>query len=56
MYCSGSCNTKASAARSEFAYALAAGSTPLDDAVDRIGKAYRCSVERWYEESKALLG
>lgn len=56
MYCSGSCNTKASAARRELAYALAAAGTPIDEAVDRIGKAYRRSIERWYEESKALLG
>lgn len=55
-YCSSSCNTRASAARRELAYALAASGTPVEDAVDRIGRAYRASIERWYAESMALLG
>lgn len=49
-------HTKASAARRELAYALTVAGTPIEDAVGRIGEAYRRSIGRWYEESEALFG
>lgn len=55
MYCSRSCNTKASSQRRETAYALAAAGVPLEEAVARIGRRYEQSIERWYQEAKALL-
>ena len=55
MYCSRTCNTKASAQRRETAYALAASGVPVEEAIDRIGKRYERSIRRWYEESRRLL-
>lgn len=55
MYCSRSCNTKASTQRRETAYALASSGVPLEDAIERIGDRYEQSVRRWYQEAKNLL-
>lgn len=55
MYCSRSCNTKASTQRRETAYALAASGVPLEEAINRIGDRYEQSVRRWYQEAKNLL-
>lgn len=55
MYCSRSCNTKASAQRRETTYALAASGAPLEEAIARIGSRYEQSVRRWYQEAKELL-
>lgn len=55
MYCSRTCNTKASAQRREIAYALAASGVPMEEAIERIGDRYEQSIRRWYKESKALL-
>lgn len=55
MYCSRTCNTKASAQRREMAYALAASGVPVEDAIERIGTRYERSIRRWYEESQRLL-
>lgn len=55
MYCSRTCNTKASAQRRETAYALAASGVPLEEAIARIGNRYEQSIRRWYHEAKELL-
>ena len=55
MYCSRTCNTKASAQRRETAYALAASGVPMEEAVKKIGKRYSDSIARWYKEAQALL-
>lgn len=55
MYCSRTCNTKASAQRRETAYALAASGVSIEEAIERIGDRYEQSIRRWYKESKALL-
>ncbi len=55
MYCSRTCNTRASAQRRETAYALAASGVPIREAIERIGDRYEQSIRRWYKESKALL-
>ena len=55
MYCSRTCNTKASAQRRETAYALAASGVPMEEAVSKIGERYSDSIARWYKEAKALL-
>ena len=56
IYCSDSCNTQASKARRELAKALAAAGVPVEDAIERIGKDYETSIQRWYADTKALLG
>lgn len=55
MYCSRTCNTKASAQRRETAYALAASGGPMEEAVSKIGERYSDSIARWYKEAKALI-
>ena len=55
MYCSRTCNTKASAQRRETAYALAASGVSMEEAVRRIGERYSDSIARWYKEANALI-
>lgn len=55
MYCSRSCNTKASIARRDTAYAMAAAGAPVEEAIEKIGQRYETSIRRWYKESHELL-
>lgn len=55
VYCSRSCNTKASTQRRDTAYALAASGVALEEAIERIGGRYEQSIRRWYQEAQTLL-
>lgn len=55
MYCSRTCNTKASVRRREETYALAASDVSIEEIIERIGSRYEQSIRRWYKEARALL-
>ncbi len=55
MYCSRSCNTKASIARRDTVCAMAATGSPVEEAINKIGQRYEASIRRWYKESHDLL-
>lgn len=51
LYCSRSCNTKASNRRRDLAQQYKAAGIPIEKAIAKIGSKYESSIRAWYNES-----
>lgn len=51
LYCSRSCNTKASNSRKDKAIGYKLAGVPLEKAIEEIGIKYKNSITRWYENA-----